>query len=255
MEGKEPTNLDVLRSISPEDMRVILQGYLGSGSAQADAKTYIKVYQLYVLENKSIIEIAKLFRVTRDTIDQKIKRMALLVKRKPILIDKLPPDTDVFSIPVDRLIMSDRTYHCLEKAGVKTIGDLIELSESELLRTRNLGRKTLYEIKSILWKLMSRFRSLPRLSEDIERLKACSEAASSGTEQWSRGNHERLVQVLGAMEKKVTETRGLIDLILKSAYSVQARASLFRGIYCSVRSMESAVGLAGFRASSGEGGF
>ena len=56
--------LEVLKPIPPDDMRSILQGYLGSDASQADAKTHVRVWELLCLENKTPLEIAKIFKVT-----------------------------------------------------------------------------------------------------------------------------------------------------------------------------------------------
>jgi len=51
---------------------------------------------------------------------------------------------------VEELELSVRSYNCLKNANIQTIGDLVQKSESEMLRTKNFGRKSLNEIKEIL---------------------------------------------------------------------------------------------------------
>lgn len=51
---------------------------------------------------------------------------------------------------VDELELSVRSHNCLKNANIKTIGDLVRLDESELLKFRNFGRKSLQEIHDIL---------------------------------------------------------------------------------------------------------
>jgi DNA-directed RNA polymerase subunit alpha len=53
---------------------------------------------------------------------------------------------------VDELELSVRSHNCLKNANIKTIGDLVRLDESELLKFRNFGRKSLQEIHDILEK-------------------------------------------------------------------------------------------------------
>jgi DNA-directed RNA polymerase subunit alpha len=51
---------------------------------------------------------------------------------------------------VDELELSVRSYNCLKNADIRTIGELVQRNESEMLKTRNFGRKSLNEIKEIL---------------------------------------------------------------------------------------------------------
>jgi DNA-directed RNA polymerase subunit alpha len=51
---------------------------------------------------------------------------------------------------IDELELSVRAYNCLKNANIKTIGDLVQKTEHEMLRTKNFGRKSLNEIKEIL---------------------------------------------------------------------------------------------------------
>ncbi len=51
---------------------------------------------------------------------------------------------------VDELELSVRSANCLQQANIKTIGDLVQRSEAEMLKTKNFGRKSLKEIKEIL---------------------------------------------------------------------------------------------------------
>lgn len=52
--------------------------------------------------------------------------------------------------PVDELELSVRSFNCLQNAGIKYIGDLVQKTEQEMLRTKNFGRKSLKEIKELL---------------------------------------------------------------------------------------------------------
>jgi DNA-directed RNA polymerase subunit alpha len=51
---------------------------------------------------------------------------------------------------VEELELSVRSYNCLKNANIQTIGELVQKSESEMLKTKNFGRKSLNEIKEIL---------------------------------------------------------------------------------------------------------
>jgi DNA-directed RNA polymerase subunit alpha len=51
---------------------------------------------------------------------------------------------------VEELELSVRSYNCLKNANIQTIGELVQKSEAEMLKTKNFGRKSLNEIKEIL---------------------------------------------------------------------------------------------------------
>jgi len=52
--------------------------------------------------------------------------------------------------PVEELEFSVRSANCLKKANIHYIGELVQKTESEMLKTKNFGRKSLNEIKDIL---------------------------------------------------------------------------------------------------------
>jgi len=52
--------------------------------------------------------------------------------------------------PVDELELSVRSANCLQNAGIKLIGELVQRTEAEMLKTKNFGRKSLKEIRDIL---------------------------------------------------------------------------------------------------------
>jgi len=51
---------------------------------------------------------------------------------------------------IEELDFSVRTYNCLKKANILTIGDLLQISESDLMQIRNFGKKSLTEVKEKL---------------------------------------------------------------------------------------------------------
>jgi DNA-directed RNA polymerase subunit alpha len=64
-------------------------------------------------------------------------------EEKSVLWDKLGKS-------VDEMELSVRSYNCLKNANIRTIGELVQKSEAEMLKTKNFGRKSLNEIKEIL---------------------------------------------------------------------------------------------------------
>lgn len=69
---------------------------------------------------------------------------------KGIEEDKTPPLDPILMRPVDDLELTVRSANCLKAENIYYIGDLIQRTENELLKTPNLGRKSLNEIKEAL---------------------------------------------------------------------------------------------------------
>src|SRR6478672_3901004 len=58
--------------------------------------------------------------------------------------------SEVLNRSVEELELSVRSYNCLKNANIQSIGELVQKTEAEMLRTKNFGRKSLNEIKEIL---------------------------------------------------------------------------------------------------------
>ncbi len=66
------------------------------------------------------------------------------------VVEKAPPVDPILLRPVDDLELTVRSANCLKAEDIYYIGDLIQRTETELLKTPNLGRKSLNEIKEVL---------------------------------------------------------------------------------------------------------
>ena len=77
---------------------------------------------------------------------------------------------------VDELELSVRASNCLKTANIRTIADLVQKSEAELLKTKNFGKKSLNEIKTILGE-MSLSLGMRLDPEELERLRSQYERA------------------------------------------------------------------------------
>ena len=64
------------------------------------------------------------------------------------------PDEDrqqkVLEMSIEDMDLSVRSYNCLKRAGIHTVEDLTKKSEDDMLKVRNLGRKSLDEVISKL---------------------------------------------------------------------------------------------------------
>jgi DNA-directed RNA polymerase subunit alpha len=54
------------------------------------------------------------------------------------------------SMPIEELDLSVRPYNCLKRAGINTVGDLLQRTEDEVVNVKNFGRKSLDEVKEKL---------------------------------------------------------------------------------------------------------
>ncbi|MDQ2681214.1 MAG: DNA-directed RNA polymerase subunit alpha [Candidatus Eremiobacteraeota bacterium] len=67
-------------------------------------------------------------------------------EEKPVSI--APPGE--WDIPVESLNLSVRSFNCLKRAGISKISELLDMSEDEIIKMRNFGKKSLDEIKQVL---------------------------------------------------------------------------------------------------------
>jgi DNA-directed RNA polymerase subunit alpha len=80
---------------------------------------------------------------------------------------------------VDELELSVRASNCLKTANIRTIADLVQKTEAELLKTKNFGKKSLNEIKTILGE-MGLGLGMRLDPEELERLRAQYERTFEG---------------------------------------------------------------------------
>ena len=72
---------------------------------------------------------------------------------RPIVVEKsADPQSTVLDMTIEELDLSVRSFNCLKRANINTVADLISKTEDEMMKVRNLGRKSLEEV---VWKLAS----------------------------------------------------------------------------------------------------
>ena len=59
----------------------------------------------------------------------------------------------VMEMTIEELDLSVRSYNCLKRAGINTVQELTQKTEEDMMKVRNLGRKSLEEVKSKLAEL------------------------------------------------------------------------------------------------------
>jgi DNA-directed RNA polymerase subunit alpha len=70
---------------------------------------------------------------------------------KTVIVEKLESQRDkVLEMTIEELDLSVRSFNCLKRAGINTVEDLINRTEEDMMKVRNLGRKSLEEVISKL---------------------------------------------------------------------------------------------------------
>ena len=102
--------------------------------------------------------LVELFGLARD----------LNVEAEGIEIGQAPVESDnlaVYNMPIEELDFSVRSYNCLKRQDIQTVGELAECTESDLLDIRNFGDKSINEVKV---KLASLGLTLKDAPEDFD---------------------------------------------------------------------------------------
>ena len=93
--------------------------------------------------------VALASRILQDQLQPFINFDEPEIQNEPSAKDKLPFNHNLLK-KVEELELSVRSANCLKNDNIVYIGDLVQKSESEMLRTPNFGRKSLNEIKEVL---------------------------------------------------------------------------------------------------------
>jgi DNA-directed RNA polymerase subunit alpha len=103
------------------------------------------------VETNGVIEPEEAIRYSARVLMDQLSTFADL-KGTPAAIEqpKTPQVDPILLRPVDDLELTVRSANCLKAENIYYIGDLIQRTETELLKTPNLGRKSLNEIKEVL---------------------------------------------------------------------------------------------------------
>jgi len=103
------------------------------------------------IETSGVIEPEEAIRYAARILVEQLSVFAALEGTAPAIEEKRSPQVDPILLrPVDDLELTVRSANCLKAENIYYIGDLIQRTETELLKTPNLGRKSLNEIKEVL---------------------------------------------------------------------------------------------------------
>jgi DNA-directed RNA polymerase subunit alpha len=75
----------------------------------------------------------------------------LTMELETVAVDRgLAIPADIYDTPIEELDLSTRTYNCLKRADITKVGQVMEMDEKALLSVRNLGQKSMEEIRDKL---------------------------------------------------------------------------------------------------------
>ncbi len=96
-----------------------------------------------------LVEHFKLF-VDLDSVAKNLEVMSETVQE---------PLNEYQNKTIEELELSVRSYNCLKRAGIQTVEELTQKTEEDMMKVRNLGKKSLKEVKEVLQKLGLGFKS------------------------------------------------------------------------------------------------
>jgi len=67
--------------------------------------------------------------------------------------EEVDDSAKVLEMTIDDLDLSVRSFNCLKRAGINSVADLTQKTEEDMMKVRNLGRKSLDEVKKKLEEL------------------------------------------------------------------------------------------------------
>jgi len=111
-------------------------------------KLILEVWTDGTITSENAISLAA--KILRDQLD------IFLIEEEETLPSELPEEKEeeipkeLFYKNIDDLELSVRALNCLKNANIRLIGELVQKTEEELLKTKNFGRKSLNEIKNVL---------------------------------------------------------------------------------------------------------
>jgi len=92
------------------------------------------------LAAKILMEHVKLF----TDLTESVGSVEIMVEKEEESVDRL------MEMTVEELDLSVRSYNCLKRAGINSVDELIRKTEEDMMKVRNLGKKSLQEIKERL---------------------------------------------------------------------------------------------------------
>lgn len=109
----------------------------------------LKAYEAVSLAAKVMVSHLELFIDLSET-----------ARNTKVMVEKSESKKEkILEMPIEELELSVRSYNCLKRAGISTVEDLANKSEADMMKVRNLGKKSLDEVINKLHSLELNFAS------------------------------------------------------------------------------------------------
>jgi DNA-directed RNA polymerase subunit alpha len=103
------------------------------------------------IDTDGTLDAEEILRISATILQHQLSAFAELGRLEEVIEEKEEAKIDPIMLrPVDELELTVRSANCLKAENIHYIGDLVTRMESDLLRTPNLGKKSLNEIKEVL---------------------------------------------------------------------------------------------------------
>ena len=109
----------------------------------------IEPYQALSMAAKILNEHLEMF----IDLSEIAKTMSIMSQKELSMKDKL------LETPIEELEFSVRSYNCLKRAGIHTVADIVSKTEQDMIKVRNLGKKSLEEVMNKIADLGLEFKS------------------------------------------------------------------------------------------------
>ena len=87
------------------------------------------------------------YKVNKSEWKEIIETVARELGRTELMVEKDDKGKEkILEMTIEDLDLSVRSFNCLKRAGINTVEDLINKSEEDMMKVRNLGRKSLEEV-------------------------------------------------------------------------------------------------------------
>ena len=77
-------------------------------------------------------------------LEETVENINMIKEDEPVVVNKFE------NMPIEELDLSVRSYNCLKRAAITTVAELTQKTEDEMMKVRNLGKKSLKEVKEKL---------------------------------------------------------------------------------------------------------